>query len=110
MHFCTISEGISVAMPIYYATGEVKKGFWIAFWSGIAEPIGALVGWAILNSMFSETVFGILFGVVGGIMVFISFNELIPEAFQRDPHNHLVTFWLVVGFVVMDISLIVEVE
>ena len=49
-----IPEGISVSVPIYYATGSKKKAFYYSFLSGIAEPVGALIGYFILLNFFSE--------------------------------------------------------
>jgi ZIP family zinc transporter len=73
-----IPEGISVSVPIFFATGSRKKAFWHSFLSGLSEPVGALVGYLLLRFFFSETVFGLLFSAVGGIMVFISLDELFP--------------------------------
>lgn len=39
-----IPEGIAVAVPVFYATGSRKKAFILSFLSGLAEPLGALVG------------------------------------------------------------------
>ena len=36
-----IPEGICVAMPIYYATGNKWKAFGWSLLSGVTEPIGA---------------------------------------------------------------------
>ena len=47
-----IPEGIAVSIPIFYATGSRKKAFLYSFLSGLAEPVGALVGYAILFSFF----------------------------------------------------------
>src|SRR6056297_2820171 len=38
-----IPEGIAVSVPIYYATGKRKKAFLLSFFSGLAEPVGALI-------------------------------------------------------------------
>jgi len=43
-----IPEGICVAVPIYYSTGSRIQAFLWAFLSGISEPVGALLGWAII--------------------------------------------------------------
>ena len=43
-----IPEGIAVSIPLYYATGNKKKAFWYSFLSGLAEPVGAIIGFAIL--------------------------------------------------------------
>ena len=44
-----IPEGIAVSVPIYYATGSRKKAFWFSFLSGLAEPLGALIGFLLLK-------------------------------------------------------------
>ena len=41
-----IPEGIAVAVPLREATGSRTKAFWWATLSGLAEPIGALIGFA----------------------------------------------------------------
>ena len=67
-------------MPIYYSSGSRKKAFIVSFFSGITEPLGAIIGYLILRPFFNETLFGILFGAMAGIMVFISIEELLPMA------------------------------
>ena len=100
-----IPEGISVSVPIYYATGSKKKAFYYSFLSGIAEPIGALIGYFILLNFFSDFVFGILFAGVAGIMVFISLDELLPSA-QKYGEHHLSIYGLILGMAVMALSLL----
>eukprot|EP00484_Ammonia_sp_Unknown_P023680 CAMPEP_0197030412 /NCGR_PEP_ID=MMETSP1384-20130603/9657_1 /TAXON_ID=29189 /ORGANISM="Ammonia sp." /LENGTH=293 /DNA_ID=CAMNT_0042459751 /DNA_START=218 /DNA_END=1096 /DNA_ORIENTATION=+ len=100
-----IPEGVAVAMPVYFATRSKWKAFSWAFLSGIAEPIGGLVGYAIINHLFSETVFGVLFGFTGGIMVYISIKELLPTARKRDQEDKYTTILVFLGFLVMDVSL-----
>ncbi|MGD8228826.1 MAG: zinc transporter ZupT [Desulfobacteraceae bacterium] len=100
-----IPEGISVSVPIYFATGSRKKAFWLSFLSGVSEPIGALIGYTILRPIFSETVFGILFASVAGIMVFISLDELLPAA-REYGEGHLAIYGLICGMAVMALSLL----
>lgn len=99
-----IPEGIAVSVPIYYATGSRKKAFMLSFLSGLSEPVGALIGYAILLPIMSEAVFGILFASVAGIMVFISLDELLPAAREYGEH-HLSIYGLLAGMAVMAISL-----
>ena len=54
-----IPEGIAVSVPIYQATGSRGKAFVYSFASGLAEPLGALVGWLVLRPFMSDAVFGI---------------------------------------------------
>jgi ZIP family zinc transporter len=100
-----IPEGISVSVPIYYATGSKRKAFYYSFLSGVAEPVGAVIGYAILLNFFNDFIFGILFAGVAGIMVFISLDELLPSA-QKYGEHHLSIYGLVLGMAVMAVSLL----
>jgi len=100
-----IPEGIAVSVPIYQATGSRKKAFCYSFLSGLAEPLGALLGWLVLMPIMSDTVFGMIFAGVAGIMVFISFDELLPAAREYGEH-HLSIYGLISGMAVMAVSLL----
>ena len=100
-----IPEGIAVAVPIYYATESRGKAFTLSFLSGLAEPVGALIGYLLLMPILTPTVFGIIFASVAGIMVFISLDELLPTAQEYGEH-HLSMYGLVLGMAVMALSLL----
>lgn len=100
-----IPEGIAVSVPIYYATGSRRKAFWYSFSSGLAEPVGALIGWLILMPFLTPLMFGVIFAGVAGIMVFISLDELLPAAREYGEH-HLSIYGLIAGMVVMALSLL----
>lgn len=100
-----IPEGIAVSVPIYYATGSKRKAFRYSFLSGLAEPIGAFVGYALLMPFMGPVLFGIVFAAVAGIMVFISLDELLPAAREFGEH-HLSIYGMVLGMVVMALSLL----
>jgi zinc transporter, ZIP family len=100
-----IPEGIAVAVPIYQATGSRKKAFLFALLSGLAEPIGALIGFFLLFSIFSGLTFGFTFAFVGGIMVYISLDELLPTSEKYGEH-HISIIGLMTGMVLMALSLI----
>lgn len=100
-----IPEGIAVSVPIYHSTGSKKKAFTYSFLSGLAEPIGALIGWLVLLPIMSDAVFGIIFSSVAGIMVFISLDELLPTAREYGEH-HLSIYGLISGMIVMAVSLL----
>lgn len=101
-----IPEGVCVAMPIYYATGSRKKAFFWATLSGMTELVGALLGWIVLRKVFNPVVYGVLFGLVGGMMVYISLKELLPTAHRYDPTDKVTSICLVAGMAVMAISLV----
>jgi len=100
-----IPEGIAVSVPIYQATGSRKKAFFYSFISGLAEPVGALIGWLILMPLMSDVVFGIIFAGVAGIMVFISVDELLPAAREYGEH-HISIYGLIAGMIVRAVSLL----
>lgn len=100
-----IPEGISVSIPIYCATGSRKRAFLLSLASGLSEPLGAIVGYLILQPILNDLVFGILFAAVAGIMIYISFDELLPTAEEYGEH-HLSIFGLICGMALMAASLI----
>jgi ZIP family zinc transporter len=100
-----IPEGIAVSVPLYHATGSKRKAFFLSFASGLAEPLGALVGFFLLSSIFNEYLFGISFAAVAGIMVFISLDELLPAAQQYGEH-HAAVYGMIGGMAVMALSLL----
>lgn len=101
-----IPEGFCVALPIYYATGDRKKAFMWGALSGMSEPIGAILGYIVLANAVSEAVYGIMFGLVGGMMVMISLKELLPTAYRYDPADTVVTNSLIFGMLVISASLV----
>ncbi len=100
-----IPEGIAVAIPIYHATGSRLKAFWYSFASGLSEPLGALLGYFVLLHVFNDMVFGLVFAAVGGVMVFISLDQLLPAA-QAYRRHHIATYGLIVGMAIMALSLV----
>ena len=100
-----IPEGISVSVPIYYATGKRGKAFLLSFLSGLAEPVGAIIGYLVLRTFFTPAVMGVMFGIVAGIMVFISLDELLPTA-REYGEGHDVLYGIVAGMAIMAISLL----
>jgi len=100
-----IPEGMAVSVPVYYATKSRKKAFWLSFASGLAEPIGALLGYFILKNFISDSMFGIVFAGVAGIMIYISLDELLPTAKEFGEH-HVAIGGLIAGMLVMAFSLL----
>lgn len=100
-----IPEGISVSVPVFYATGSRRRAFWLSFLSGLTEPLGALVGYFLLAPWLTDEAFGLIFAAIAGVMVFISFDELLPAAEEYGKHHHAV-YGLVAGMAVMAFSLI----
>lgn len=101
-----IPEGIAVAVPIYYATSSRKKAVLWSFLSGLSEPLGALIAFLVLMPFLSSTILGITLAAVAGIMIFISFDELLPGAREHGKNHHVSTYGVFLGMFVMAISLL----
>ena len=99
-----IPEGIAVSVPIYHATGNRRKAFWVSFLSGLAEPFGALVAYLFLMPFWSPMLNGVIMAGVAGIMVYISLDELLPTAEKYGEH-HISISGLIAGMFVMALSL-----
>jgi len=101
-----IPEGVAVSVPIFYATGSRKKAFIYSFLSGISEPIGAIAGFFLLQTFMTERTFGYIFAAVGGVMVYIALDELLPTA-EKYGRHHLVIYGVISGMAIMALSLII---
>ena len=95
-----IPEGMAVSVPIYYATGSKVKALRYSFLTGLAEPIGAAVGALILLPFWNPVIGALLLAFVAGIMVYISFDELLPGAEQYG-HHHMSIIGVVAGMAIM---------
>lgn len=82
-----IPEGIAVAMPVYFATGSKKQAFKYTLITALAEPIGALLAFLVLQPFINEIVLGAIFALISGIMLYISIEELIPSSRQYGYDN-----------------------
>lgn len=100
-----IPEGIAVAIPIFYALRSRAWAFGLGVLSGLAEPLGALLGYLILQPYITDTVLGILFGAVAGIMVYIALDSLLPAAKEFD-RGQLAIYGVIAGMAVMAASLV----
>ena len=100
-----IPEGISIAVPVYFATGSKKMTVLLCLASGLAEPLGALFGYVVLQPFLSPPVFGTVFGIIAGVMVFLSLDELLPAA-KRYADGHETVYGLSSGMIIMSLSLV----
>lgn len=100
-----IPEGLSIAIPVYYATGSKKKAVLATLVSAIAEPIGALLGYLVLAPFIGPAVYGGLFGIIAGAMVYLALDELLPSA-KRYAQGHETVYGIISGMATIAISLV----
>ncbi|WRS29539.1 zinc transporter ZupT [Actinomycetaceae bacterium MB13-C1-2] len=101
-----VPEGIAVAAPVYAATGSKKKGFWWATFSGLTEPIGALFAALLVAWVIPPQFFGIFYGVVSGMMVFLALDELLPGAWRYQTDKHQTIYGMLAGMGAMAVSFV----
>ncbi len=98
-----IPEGISIAVPIYYSTGNRKKALFYTFVSAISEPFGALLAFLFLKPFMNNLVMGLLMAMIAGIMSYISFFELLPKSLSYK-NKSLSYIFFVIGIIFMAIN------
>ncbi|MBP3924088.1 zinc transporter ZupT [bacterium] len=100
-----IPEGIAVALPVYHATGKKRYAMLYASLSGLAEPVGALLGMILIHLFMPQILVGFLTASVAGIMVYISFDTLLPLAKEfGDWHKSMIG--IISGMIFMWISIL----
>lgn len=99
-----IPEGIAVAVPLREATGSRWKAAGWATLSGLAEPLGAAVGYLMLRPVLGPETLGYAFAAIAGVMVFVGVDKLLPTALATGRHEATV-YGAVGGMAVMAASL-----
>ncbi|KAM9993106.1 hypothetical protein ACTFIZ_011077 [Dictyostelium cf. discoideum] len=77
-----IPEGMAVAAPIFSATGSKWKAFKYCLYSGLCEPVGAIIFGLIFKEYMTPYLIQSMLAAVAGIMVFMVIKELLPAAFK----------------------------
>ena len=88
-----IPEGISISVPIYYSTGKKSTAITYTLISALSEPFGAFLAYFFLRNIMNDIILGILFSLIAGIMLQISFCELLPTAKRYKNKKNLFIFF-----------------
>ena len=99
-----IPLSIAISVPIYHSTGSKRKALTYSLLVGLCQPLGAIIGYALLSRFFNDMVFGVLFSIVAGIMIFVSLDELLPSSQKYEDH-HISVYGAIAGMIVMALSL-----
>lgn len=91
-------EGLAVALPFIREGFPVLKAFWIAFLTGMVEPIGGLIGVGLVS--IAKPILPLMLSFAAGAMLFVISHEIIPET-HKETSSKLTTHSLIVGFVIM---------
>lgn len=101
-----VPEGIAVAAPVYAATRSRARAFWWATASGLAEPLGGLLAAGLVSFVMPPALFGLFYGVVAGMMIFLALDELLPGAWRYQTDKHQTVYGMLAGMAVVAASLV----
>ena len=90
-----IPEGISISVPIYYSTKSKFKALSYTFISAISELFGAFITFLFLKNFINNTIIGILFAIVAGIMLNISLCKLLPTVKTYNYNRFSIIFFVI---------------
>ncbi|GBF50336.1 ZIP zinc transporter family protein [Leptospira ryugenii] len=93
-----IPEGAAVSIPLLREGFSVRRSFWYGQLSGFVEPLGGLLGAALVFSMANVLPFALCFAA--GAMIFVVIEELIPES-HTGQETEMSTLGALFGFVLM---------
>ncbi|XAH21732.1 ZIP family metal transporter [Xylophilus sp. GW821-FHT01B05] len=93
-----VPEGLVVAVALLAAGYSRKLSVGLGMASGLVEPVGAVLGAAIIEYSTGLLPWGL--GFAAGAMLFVISHEIIPES-HRKGHEAWATGGLMVGFVLM---------
>jgi ZIP family zinc transporter len=99
-----IPIGIAISVPIYYATKQRKRAFWIASATGAVGPLGAILGYLFLMPYMNEISFAFMMAIVAGILVVVAIDELLPTARSYGDH-HIAVYGMIVGMFAMALAI-----
>lgn len=99
-----LPEGISVACPIYAATGSKSSAIWWATLSGLSELVGSILAVCFLGPYLTAAGLDYSLMCVGGVMVAVSAKELLPQAWHL--HKLLCVVGVLCGSGLMTIGLL----
>lgn len=91
-------EGLAVALPLRREGYSRSKSLWYATLTGLVEPVGGLLGVALVSIFHPILPWGLAFAA--GAMLFIISDEIIPES-HRKGFEREATFGLIIGFIIM---------
>lgn len=93
-----IPEGAVVALPIKGETGSSLKAFLFGMFSGIVEPIAAILG--LFLAMQIQAIMPWALAFAAGCMIYVVAEEMIPEI-SKEGHDHFGVWAFIIGFVIM---------
>lgn len=93
-----IPEGAAVSIPLRREGYSKNKSFYYGQLSGMVEPIGGIIGAALV--VFIQSLLPYALGFAAGAMIFVVVEELIPESHSGNETQNS-TLGAIIGFTLM---------
>lgn len=91
-------EGLAVALSLVREKYSVKYAFIVAALTGLVEPVGAALGYGLVNVF--KPVLPVVLASAAGAMLFVICDEIIPETHSKG-YEREATYGIIFGFVIM---------
>jgi len=91
-------EGLAVAFALMREKYSAKMAFWIAFITGIIEPVMAFLGYGLIQLF--QPALSFILALAAGAMLFVIVDEVIPET-HSSGNERVASYAMIVGFVIM---------
>lgn len=84
-----IPEGIAISIPLYYSGVGKKKTFLYTLFSGLSEPLGALLAYLLFKNFINNIFLAFILLFVAGLMVSLSINDMLKEAISYNKTKYI---------------------
>ncbi|WP_215492239.1 ZIP family metal transporter [Fenollaria sporofastidiosus] len=91
-------EGLAVALSLVREKYSVKYAFIVAALTGLVEPVGAALGFGLVNVF--KPVLPVVLASAAGAMLFVICDEIIPDTHSKG-YEREATYGIIFGFVIM---------
>ena len=91
-------EGLAVALSLMREKYSVRYAFIVAALTGLVEPVGAVLGFGLVNIF--RPVLPVVLASAAGAMLFVICDEIIPETHSKG-YEREATYGIIFGFVIM---------
>ena len=98
-----IPEGIAISIPLFNKTRNIKSTLLFTSIAGFSELLGAIISCIFLSNYINTTTLGILFAIIAGIMLHISFFELLPLSLSNDKKRGIYSLIIGILFILINI-------
>ncbi|KAL9544458.1 hypothetical protein MBANPS3_007613 [Mucor bainieri] len=105
-------EGFLISLPLYYATGSRFAAFaYASILGGMSQPLGAVLGLLAIRNVDQEQerfLFGVIFGVVSGMLCLIAVQSMLPQAIRADATHRCVPLFFFIGIFLVGFSSLLQ--